>query len=241
MNNNRLFVLKAVVALIFTFVITLSVKAQKPVITAVDKVSGGLEDIITIKGSSFGIDATKLVVFFGADKVGTIVSVTDQLMEVKVPAGTTYQHISVTNITNKLTGYSHDPFLLSFGGSYPFLTANLGTEQHFQSESELYDHCLCDLNNDGLVDIATANRSSANIAILRNTSTVAGPINFAARTLVGIPAGALQIKCGDLNADGRPDLVAYGRNDRRKQHPGFCFAEQWRDEFRCAVLYVHQS
>lgn len=193
--------------MIFTFVINLTVQAQRPVVTAVDKVSGGLDDIVTIKGSSFGTNAANLRVFFGAEK-GTIVSITDQLLEVKVPAGTTYQHISVTNVTNKLTGYSHDPFLLSFGGSYPFLASNLGTEQHFQSENELYDHCLCDLNADGLVDIATANRSSTNIAVFTNTSTVAGAINFSARKLINVNATTLQIKCGDLNGDGLPDLVA---------------------------------
>lgn len=219
MNNNRLFAPKAVVALVFTLLLAVVAKAQKPEITSVDKLSGSLDEVVAIKGSGFGTDASKLIVFFGADKVGTIVSVTDQLLEVKIPAGTTYQHVSVTNTTSKLTGYSHDPFLISFGGTFPFNTTNLGAEQQFQSDSELYDHCLCDLNADGLVDIATANRSSNNVAIFRNTSTVAGPINLAARATVAVGAPTLQIKCGDLNADGRPDLVAsegtVGANDTR--------------------------
>src|SRR5688572_17496941 len=100
MNNNRLFARKATVALIFTLLFV-AVKAQKPEITGVDKVSGGLDDVVTIKGSSFGTDQTKLVVYFGAEKAD-IVSVTDQFLEVKIPAGTTYQHISVTNTTSKL-------------------------------------------------------------------------------------------------------------------------------------------
>jgi gliding motility-associated-like protein len=209
MNNNRLFVRKAAVTLVFAFLLAVVVRAQKPEITAVDKKSGSLEEIVTIKGSNFGTNPANLSIYFGAEKAPPPTTVSDQLIEVKVPGGTTFQHVSVTNLLSKLTGYSQDPFLISFGGSFPFNTTNLGAEQQFASPTDLYDHCLCDFNNDGLVDMASANRgASDNISIFRNTSTLAGAINFAPATNVVVGTSTLQVKCGDLNGDGRADLVA---------------------------------
>src|SRR5882672_9908910 len=76
--------------------------AQKPEVKAIDKVNGGMAEVVTLRGSSFGTDATKLVVNFGAQR-GTIESVTDQVLQVHIPSGATYNNISVANTTNGLT------------------------------------------------------------------------------------------------------------------------------------------
>ena len=116
----------------FTFVIsTVFVsKAQKPEINSIDKRSGHMEEVVTIKGAFFGTDATKIAVTFGASK-GQIVSITDQIIEVKVPTGTTYNNISITNLTTGLTGYSDNPFLLNFNGSAGFDVSNLQGQFNF--------------------------------------------------------------------------------------------------------------
>ncbi|RAW01418.1 FG-GAP-like repeat-containing protein [Pseudochryseolinea flava] len=183
-----------------------SALAQKPEIVAVDKVSGPMEDIITLKGSNFGSVIGDVEVHFGAQK-GVVKTVTDQLLEVAVPPGSTHDNISVTHIPNKLTGYSSPQFLLSFSGVSPFDVTRLGPQQDFNAADGLYDHCLCDLNTDGRVDIAAANRANTNISILQNTSTGVGSINFS-KSEENVNFATLQIKCGDLNGDGRPDLVA---------------------------------
>lgn len=157
-------------------------------------------------GSNFGTDATKLVVYFGAVK-GTILTASNQMIEVEVPAGTTYRHIAVTNTANGLTGYSNDSFLLSFSGKSPFNVSNLSAQSDFDAEKGLYDHCLCDLDNDGKVDIATANSGHNNISILRNTSSGVGNISFT-KIPYAIGAFTSHIKCGDLNGDGKQDLIA---------------------------------
>ena len=94
-------------ACIFTFMIStvLVSFAQKPEINSVDKLAGHMEEVVTIKGAFFGTDASKLAVTFGASKA-QIISLTDQIMEVKVPSGTTYNNIAVTNLTTGLSGYS---------------------------------------------------------------------------------------------------------------------------------------
>jgi gliding motility-associated-like protein len=185
------------------------VYAQRPEIRSVDKTSSSMSEKVTIMGSNFGTDATKLAVYFGAVK-GTILTVSNQMIEVEVPAGTTYESISVTNLVSGLTGYSTTSFLLSFSGKHPFDAAKLGTQTDFDAANKLYEHCLCDLDNDGKPDIATANNGtptvpSNSIAILRNTSTI-GTISFT-KTLYGIGSPSLSIRCGDLNGDGKKDLV----------------------------------
>lgn len=181
------------------------VYAQRPEIRSVDKTSSSMSETVTIKGSNFGTDATKLAVYFGAVK-GTILTVSNQMIEVEVPAGATYRHIAVTNTTSGLTGYSNNSFLLSFGGKSPFNISNLSAQSDFDAEKGLYDHCLCDLDNDGKADIATANNGNNNITILRNTSSGIGNISF---TKIPFALGtfSLHIRCGDLNGDGKQDLV----------------------------------
>src|SRR6187455_2614316 len=98
---------------IFTFVISMALVslAQKPEIKSIEKLSGHMDEVVLIKGAYFGTDNTKIAVTFGAAK-GEVVSVTDQIIEVKVPAGTTYQEVSVTNLISGLSGYTEKPFLL---------------------------------------------------------------------------------------------------------------------------------
>lgn len=190
------------------------VYAQRPEIRSVDKTSTSMSETVTIKGTNFGSDATKLVVYFGAVK-GTILTVTNQLIEVEVPAGATYESISVTNLVSGLTGYSTEAFLLSFSGKHPFDATNLNSQTDFDAANKLYEHCLCDLDNDEKPDIATANNGtptspSNSIAILRNTSTI-GTVSFT-KTLYGIGSPSLSIRCGDLNGDGKKDLVVVDGN-----------------------------
>jgi len=86
--------------------------AQKPDVKTIDKVNGEVSEIVTIRGDNFGGDASKLAVFFGAIK-GSIASASNQVVEVNVPPGTTYNNISLTNLTSGLTGYTTEQFLLS--------------------------------------------------------------------------------------------------------------------------------
>lgn len=197
----------------------LSSFAQQPVINSVDRMSAGNQDIVTIKGTGFGSDATKLIVFFGAVKGTLNAPPTDQLLEVKVPAGTTYEKISVTNTTSGLTAYTPHNFLLSFGGSTGFGPANLEGQRDFSvptaNSGGLYDICLCDFNSDGKADVATANQGSSSISILVNNTASPGITNFSFATPTFlINAVTLLITCGDLNGDGKPELVLTEEGDR---------------------------
>ncbi len=196
--------------LVWTLAIYLPVKAQKPEIKFVDKLAGSMDEIVTLRGAFFGTDPTRLAVTFGASK-GEIISVTDQLLEVKVPFGTTYETISVTNLTTGLTGYSRRQFLLDFNGDTEFELASLQGQFDFPAgiptTEGLYDLCMCDFDGDKKVDVATANDNTAFINIFPNTSTP-GAVTFPSKIAVNIASRSLHIKCGDLNGDGKPDLIA---------------------------------
>ncbi|HTJ51780.1 MAG TPA: FG-GAP-like repeat-containing protein [Cyclobacteriaceae bacterium] len=185
--------------------------AQKPIVKTVVRNTGSMDNLVSISGLNFGTDMTKLVVFFGGAKA-TLVSASDQLLEVLVPNGATFNSLTVTRFQSTppgLTAFSSNPFLLSFGGQHPFNTANLEAQKDYPAEKGLYEICTCDFDGDNDLDLATANKESTNVTVVQNTSTP-GTINFAAPTLIPIGAKTLQIRCGDLNGDGMADLIVSG-------------------------------
>ena len=180
--------------------------SQKPVIRDVDKSSGSSGEIITLQGT-FNNDATLVSVSFGAAR-GMVQFVSDQLLEVAVPAGATYENIVVTDITTGLSDQTDFPFLNSFGGNHGITGASLEGQIDFNSESGLYDLCMCDFDRDGRNDVATANDGANTLSLLANTTALSGLANISFNRIPFlIGARSIHARCGDLNGDGKPDLV----------------------------------
>jgi len=81
--------------------IAFALKAQTPRIYSVDKASAAPNEIVSIKGSGFGTTQANLAVYFGGVQ-GIINAVSDQLLEVKTPFGTSFDKITVFNKTSGL-------------------------------------------------------------------------------------------------------------------------------------------
>lgn len=180
--------------------------AQQPVIRAADKVAGKTGELVTLQGT-FNNDATRVAVSFGAVR-GAVQFVSDRLLEVKVPSGTTYENMIVTDLNSGLSDHTSFPFFLSYGGDHGITTSTLQGQLDFDSESGLYDLCMCDFDNDGRTDVATANDGANSISLLANTTSGPGLANISFNRIPFlIGTRSIHAKCGDLNGDGKPDLI----------------------------------
>lgn len=197
---------------LIAFVLTATTAfGQVPVITHVDRYINGNGQRITISGSDFGSQGD-LVVWFGAAK-GLIESATDQTIEVAVPAGATYESIVVTNTASGKSAFSKGEFLLSYGGEHPFALAKLAAQSDLATETGLFDVCLCDLDGDGLNEVASSNSGGTTgppdfgITLYLNTSTAGSAFTFGSKISFLPSTRTLNIKCGDLNGDGKKELI----------------------------------
>lgn len=177
---------------------------QNPVIFSVDRTNGAPREIVTLHGSDFGDNADNLRVFFGGARA-QIRSASNQTLEVRTPTGATFDPIKVVNLNSGRSATAPGQFFLNYQGEAGISTTKFSTQSDFQAESGLYDLCLCDFNDDNKVDVATASSTSNQITVFQNNSAP-GNINL---TGMGVAVGAhtLHVKCGDLNGDGRPDIV----------------------------------
>jgi gliding motility-associated-like protein len=201
------------IALVFIGLqIGFNVLAQKPEIVSVDKLQAATGSVVTIDGNELGTNAANLKVFFGAAPA-QIKNIANQIVQVYTPSGATFDNISVTNTSNGLTSYAPQRFFINFSGEHGLTADNFTIQTDFAAESGLYDLCSCDFNNDGKVDIASVGEKANTISFFINGSSV-GNINLA-RTSILVNAGTLHVTCGDLNGDGKPEIVASENNGDR--------------------------
>jgi gliding motility-associated-like protein len=184
---------------------------QVPVINNVDKYITSNGQKVTITGRNFGGNLANLVVWFGAAK-GVIQTATDQTIEVTVPPGATYESIVVTNTSTGKSTQSKGEYMLSYGGESPIALANLVAQADLSAETGLYDLCMCDLDGDGMNDVAGSNSGGITappngVSVFRNTTAVPGTFSFASKVSFLPSTKALNIKCGDLNGDGKKELI----------------------------------
>ncbi len=191
---------------------TLKVDAQIPNVAKVDKYSGTFGAFITITGSGFSENKSDLSVHFGASK-GQILNSTEFTIEVLAPAGATYHSISVTNLKSQLTGYSKNHFNLAFNGNN-FEESRIEESLRVNEDIGLFDLCNCDFNGDGLNDVAATNNSddarATSITVYQNiTASNQLEIKFQKINDVNLNIGkaARNITCGDLDGDGKPELI----------------------------------
>ena len=194
----------------------LKVKEQPlaPVITALSPSSAPAGATVTITGANFNSIPANNIVYFGAVRA-TVTSSTVSSLTVTVPAGATYQPVSVLSNATGLTAYSPQPFTPSFintagsgfGASYYKPRIDLST--YSPAGSYPYASAIGDLDGDGKPDMAVVNVNANTVTILRNTSP-AGNVDaasFTERATFATGPEPFSVVIGDVDGDGKPDLI----------------------------------
>ncbi len=185
----------------------------QPIITGVDKKFGTANESVTITGSGF---VATPIVYFGTGQASLVNFISSNQIRVEVPASATSGPITVINQdATDLSATSTVHFSIAFdheSGNNNFSPPTTGTPQNMGDFT--YDLCLCDFNGDDLLDAVVTNNEGDNLNILTNNNSTPASASFTNTTFRnnGDPVSpeantSHNIECGDLNNDGKPDLV----------------------------------
>ncbi|MEN9684459.1 MAG: hypothetical protein RLZZ28_245, partial [Bacteroidota bacterium] len=185
----------------------------QPTLSSFSPTSGIIGTTVNISGTGFNTTTTNNIVFFGATRA-TVSAASANSLTVTVPAGATNRLITVLNTGTGLSAVSSKPFLVTFAGATISLTS-LASNVNYTATTNPFSTAIADLDGDGKADIIVGSNSTT-ISIYRNTGT-AGSItaaSFSAKLdLTAGNATERAIAVGDVDGDGKPDLVTTNYND----------------------------
>lgn len=178
-----------------------------PVITRFSPEAAPSGTTITITGTNFNPIAAANWVYIGGLKA-EVVTASDKTLTVKVPAGAPYSYITVTN--NSLTGYSQKKFNTLFSATAPLSAGSFEAKIDSVWGTRHWSVNAADFDLDGKSDIAVCHSGSqintSHIAVFENNS-VTGKLSFLPKKLLGSNSGPINAVTGDLDGDGKLDLM----------------------------------
>lgn len=185
--------------------------ASPPVIQTFSPASGSIGSSVTITGSGFDSIPGNNIVYFGATKAAVTNSTTTQLTVI-VPKGATYQPISVYNKQTYVSGYSSEPFIVTFPeGNIHFTPFSFATKTDFNAGMIVGYTTLCDFDDDGKVDIATGD-APFGLKVMRNNSNT-NKLSFSSAITINPYIDPFYgIVTGDIDGDGLPDIAAFDQS-----------------------------
>lgn len=186
-----------------------------PVITSFTPEAALSGTTITISGFNFNPTASANIVYFGGLKA-EVLTASAKSLTVKVPAGAPYNYITVSN--NNLTGYSQRKFKALLNATAPLSAASF--EARIDSAWGIWGSSprhvnAADFDLDGKPDVSVCHIgtiTTEHIAIFKNNSNV-GKLSFLPKQLINSTHGPLNSATGDLDGDGKLDLIVANAAD----------------------------
>ena len=180
-----------------------------PIISSFTPVSGPIGTVVTISGQHFDTAASNNIVFFGAVQAHVSSATSTQLL-VRVPAGATYEPITVT--VNNATSYSSVPFIVTFLNDSLTISKNsFSLVANLPVVSYPSAIAIGDLNNDGKADLVTTNRTNNTLSVLTNTSKP-GSISFLSPISLNSGLDPIRLSIADFDGDGKLDIAVANFN-----------------------------
>ncbi|MBI5858323.1 MAG: VCBS repeat-containing protein [Sphingobacteriales bacterium] len=181
-----------------------------PIITGFTPVSGLIGTNVTITGAGFGAAPSNNIVYFGATRA-SIISASATQISCTVPAGASYEPISVLNTSTNLTGRSLKPFGVLFNDSSNFTPSSYREVLTFNYSNYPKHVAGKDLDADGKPDLITVITAINGDSVVAYRNTTNGSnFSFGPRKNIGLipPYTMGMFDINDLDGDGKPDIVA---------------------------------
>ncbi len=185
-----------------SFVITVTAANSAPVITAPAAIATPEDTLTTLTGiSASDADA-------GAGGVTMAFSVPLGALSASSGGGVTVSG-SATSLVLDGTLANLNAFIA--GGNLRYLVSRHETESPATGGNP-YTVTAGDIDGDGKPDLVTANRTTNDVSVLRNTGTP-GSFSFAAKLDFATGTGPTSVAIGDIDGDGKPDLAVANTNN----------------------------
>jgi len=190
---------------VLILVLTVAGAAQVPTITSFSPTSGISGSSVVITGTNFSATASSNVVSFGGAKASVTAASSTELT-VTVPAGTTYEPITV--VVGGKTAASKTPFHLKFSSNEVINSGSFATvSSSYNSTPSAGMAKLFDADRDGKVDIINP-MSAEGISALAN-STSSNSVSFATKWDYFVTGNShLDAAIGDVTGDGFMEVIA---------------------------------
>jgi hypothetical protein len=174
-----------------------------PVILSLSPAAGPVGSTVTISGENFNSDPAKNVVFFGGT-TAKVLTASSSVLTVSVPAGTTFRNITVLDTQTGLSGTGKKPFMVTFSS---YIAPSSLTAMPEMTGNVPYTLNVADLDKDGKTDFLVVNTETNQLTIYKNISSDVSNLTFAGRLDLKTGDKPGNVKIGDLDGDGKPDLV----------------------------------
>jgi hypothetical protein len=194
----------------FTF---LQLPDPPPVIASISPLSAAPGSNIVISGNNFDSVLNNLVVYVGG-MMAQVVSASRTQLSVKVPDGSGYGFITVTNKTSGLTAYSALKFSPVFSSRSVIDAKDFSKKITLQVPDPGYTRnaVVTDIDGDGKQDVVAVHHLKEYVSVYRNLST-RDSIRFETRKDFVSGSGLWGIAHGDLDGDGKQDIVVSNTNE----------------------------